>query len=384
MTIPSQRSRFAIPREICYLNCAYMSPLLNGVVEAGRFGLEAKAQPWRITPADFFTSNESGRKAFATLLGATADDIAIIPAVSYGMAVAASILPVKAGQRVLLLDEEFPSVIYAWQVRARNAGAEAVLIPRPADDDWTGAVLQRIDDRTALAALPALHWTDGARLDLVRIGDALRARGAALALDLTQSLGVMPFDLAAVQPDVVVAACYKWLLGPYSTGFMYVAPRWQDGRPLEHNWIAREGSENFGGLVRYRDEYQPGARRYDVGEPSNFALMPAAVAAIDQILAWGPTNISSTLGGLTREIARRAAPLGFTCVDDAIRAPHYLGLRREGGLPAGLGERLAAQQVFVSTRGAALRITPHLYNDSADLDRFEAALSSSLTRPVTP
>ena len=105
---------------------------------------------------------------------------------------------------------------------------------------------------------------------------------------------------------------------------------------------------------------------------------PAVVAALEQILAWDPVRISETLGGITREITRRAAPHGFTWVDDSIRAPHYLGLRREGGLPAGLGERLAAQQVFVSTRGAALRITPHLYNDSADLDRFEAALSSSL------
>jgi selenocysteine lyase/cysteine desulfurase len=374
--IPSQRHLFAIPREICYLNCAYMSPLPNSVASAGKVGLEAKAAPWRITPPDFFTSNESGRKAFSSLLGAGPGDIAIIPAVSYGMAVAASILPVKAGQRVLLLDEEFPSVIYAWQQRARAAGAEAVLIPRPANDDWTGALLERIDDRTAGAALPALHWTDGARLDLARIGAALRARGATLALDLTQSLGVMPFDLAAVQPDIVVAACYKWLLGPYSIGFMYVAPAWQDGRPLEHNWIAREGSENFGGLVRYRDDYQPGARRFDVGEPSNFALMPAAVAALERILAWDPARISATLGDVTREIARRAAPFGFTCVDHAIRAPHYLGLRREGGLPADLGERLAAQQVFVSTRGAALRITPHLYNDEGDLDRFEAALTA--------
>lgn len=92
---------------------------------------------------------------------------------------------------------------------------------------------------------------------------------------------------------------------------------------------------------------------------------------------------SVSLGGLTREIVRRTAPFGFTTVNDAIPAPHYLGLRREGGLPAGLGERLAAQQVFVSTRGDALRITPHLYNDSADLEKLEAALSSFLARPAT-
>ncbi len=376
--LPTQRDLFSIPRDVAYLNCAYMSPLLNSVVAAGRGGLEAKATPWRITPADFFASTERGRTAFSRLLGGSPDDVAIIPAVSYGMAVASAILPVKPGQRVLLLDEEFPSVIYPWRERARAAGAEAVLIPRPADDDWTSAVLDRIDDRVAVAALPALHWTDGALLDLVRIGARLRQVGAALALDLTQSLGAMPFDLAAVQPDVVVAAAYKWLLGPYSIGFMSVAPRWHGGTPIEHNWITREGADDFGGLVRYRDDYQPGARRFDVGEPSNFALMPAAVAALEQIVAWNPAVISQTLGGLTREITRRAAPLGFSSADDRRRAPHYLGLRREGGLPRGLGERLAAQQVFVSTRGAALRVTPHLYNDSADLDRFEAVLAGEL------
>lgn len=382
--LPSQRHLFAIPRDVAYFNCAYMSPLLNSVVAAGRGGLEAKQTPWRITPADFFVSTESGRSAFARLLGGSPDDVAIIPAVSYGMAVASAILPVTAGQRVLLLDEEFPSVIYPWRERARAAGAEAVLIPRPADDDWTRAVLDRIDDRVAVAALPALHWTDGALLDLVRIGARLRQVGAALALDLTQSLGAMPFDLAAVQPDVVVAAAYKWLLGPYSIGFMSVAPHWHGGTPIEHNWITREGADDFGGLVRYRDTMQPGARRFDVGEPSNFALMPAAVAALEQLVAWDPARISVTLGEVTRELVRRAAPLGFTAVEDARRAPHYLGLRFPGGLPAGLGERLAAQQVFVSTRGAALRITPHLYNDQVDLDRFEAALISSLRHPVAP
>jgi len=380
-TLPNQRHLFSIPRTVCYLNCAYMSPLLHAVVEAGQSGLEAKRQPWNITAGDFFVSTDRGRAAFAALLGGSLDDVAIIPAVSYGMSVAASILPVRSGQRVLLLDEEFPSVIYPWQERARAAGAEAVLIPRPTHDDWSSAILERIDNRTAVAALPALHWTDGARIDLVAIGARLREVGATLALDLTQSLGAMPFDLAAVQPDVVVAACYKWLLGPYSMGFMHVAKRWHGGKPLEYNWIAREGSENFGALVQYHDSYQVGARRYDVGEPSNFALMPAAVAALEQIVAWDPARISETLGGITREIVRRAAPWGFSAVDDSIRAPHYLGLRREGGLPNGLGEGLAAQQVFVSTRGAALRITPHLYNDNEALDRLVEALAALLGTP---
>ncbi|HEX9894633.1 MAG TPA: aminotransferase class V-fold PLP-dependent enzyme [Gemmatimonadales bacterium] len=378
--LPPQRELFDIPREVSYLNCGYMSPLPRESVAVGQRAMARKARPWTIRPPDFFESTDQARAAFAQLLGASADDVALIPAVSYGMAVACANLPLGAGQQVLLLDEEFPSVIYPWRERARAAGAHAVLIPRPADDDWTGAVLERIDGRTAVAALPVCHWTDGALLDLPRIGTRLREVGACLAVDATQSLGALPFDLGRVRPDFLIAAAYKWLLGPYSVGFMYVAPRWQGGTPIEHNWITREGSEDFAALVQYRDGFQPGARRFDVGEPSNFALLPAATASLAQILSWNVDRIATTLAGTTAELARRAARFGFIAVDPDRRAPHYLGLRLPGGLPVGLGERLAAEQVYVSTRGTALRITPHVYNDAGDFDRFETALEGALRR----
>ena len=379
--LPSQRHLFDIPAEVAYFNCAYMGPLPRESVAVGEKALARKARPWEIRPPHFFEATEQARQVFARLAGSTPDDVALTPSLSYGMAVAAANLPVRPGQRVLLLDEEFPSVIHTWRDRARREGAEAVLIQRPEDDDWTRAVLEQVDERTAVAALPVCHWTDGGLLDLERIGSRLREVGATLAVDATQSLGAMPIDLKRIQPDFLVVAAYKWLLSPYSVGFMYVAPRWQDGRPIEHNWITREGSEDFAGLVRYRDRYQPGARRYDVGEPSNFALLPAALTSLGILLDWTVPRISLTLAGITWQLIRRAAPLGFTAVPDDRRAPHYLGLRLAGGLPDGLGERLAADQVHVSTRGPALRITPHVYNDAADLDRFEAALQRAM-RPA--
>src|SRR5690606_5697481 len=153
---------------------------------------------------------------------------------------------------------------------------------------------------------------------------------------------------------------YKWLMGPYSIGFLYVAPRRQDGRPLEHNWIARAGSEDFARLVDYSDEFQPGARRFDVGEGANFALRPGAVAALEQILEWGVDEIAATLSAMTDRIAQRAGALGLIASPAGRRAGHFLGLRFPGGLPQGLPERLAASNVFVSVRGDSLRVTPHL------------------------
>jgi len=375
--LPSQRHRFEIPEGVTYLNCAYMSPLSRATVAAGEVGLRGKQHPWTITPADFFAGTTELRRLAAPLFGARPDDIALVPSVSYGIAVAAANLPLRAGQRVLVLEEAFPSMVYAWYEAARQAGAELVTVPRPPDDDWTTAVLERIDAHTAVASLPQCHWTDGGLLDLVAIGARLREVGATLVVDATQSLGAYPFDVSAIRPDFVVAAGYKWLLGPYSLGYLYAAPHRQQGRPLEHNWIGRDGSEDFAGLTRYRDTLQPGARRYDVGEPSNFILVPMAIAALTEIHEWGVPAILETTTALTARIAEAAAALGLTAVPSERRAGHYLGLRAPGPLPAGLVERLAAAGVYVSVRGRALRITPHLYNEGRDVDRLLEVLGEA-------
>ena len=363
--IPSQRHRFDIPREVAYLNCAYMSPLMTEVVEAGRAAVARKARPWQIRPIDFFTGPDALRPLFARLIGADAEGVALIPAASYGLAVAAANLALGPGRRILLLEDQFPSNVYCWQARAAETGAEVATVRPGPDGDLTAALLAAIDERTAIVACPHCRWTDGALLDLAAVGAAARAAGAALVLDLTQSAGALPFDAAAVRPDFVVAACYKWLLGPYATGFLWVAPEHRDGRPLEAAWMGRQGAEDFARLVDYQPAYRPGARRFDMGEVPNFALLPMVETALTRILDWGVPAIQSTLAARTAAIAARAAPLGFTSGDPARRAGHFLGLAFPGPVPAGLPDRLAAAQVHVSLRGTSLRVTPHLWNDDA-------------------
>ncbi|MEX1035407.1 MAG: aminotransferase class V-fold PLP-dependent enzyme [Sneathiella sp.] len=376
--IPCQRHLFDIPDDIAYFNCAYMSPQLTAGRTAGHAGVDRKSNPWIIRPEDFFSESETARGLFATLVGAGADDIAIISSASYGLAIAARNIPLEKGQKILLLDGQFPSNVYCWTERAKESGAEVITLPTPADHDWTAAVLAAIDADVAVAALPHNHWTDGARLDLEVIGAALRAVGAKLVLDITQSIGAMPIDVARVKPDFLVAACYKWMLGPYSVGFMYASSAFQDGEPLEHNWLNRKGSEDFAGLVDYADDYQPGARRYDMGERANFAQMPMVIAALEQLLEWGVANIQETLNVRTTEIAGRCESLGLIPLPSSLRAGHFLGLRRDGGLPKDLLERLLADQIYISVRGSSLRVTPHLFNNDADVDKLIAALSKIL------
>jgi len=377
--LPSQRALFDIPDDVAYLNCAYMSPLPKASLAAGEEGLRRKAQPWTITPADFFTRSEAVRAQFAQLINASADDIAFAPAVSYGLAQAAHAVPLRPTQTILTLAEQFPSNVYPWMDLAERRDARLLTVPRPADDDWTAALLARIDGSTGLVAVPHCHWTDGGLIDLVTVGTACRRVGAALCVDATQSLGALPFDVTCIRPDFLAVATYKWLLGPYSFGFLYVARHWQTARPIEHGWIARRASEDFAGLVNYQPEFQPGARRFDVGERSNFALMPAAQASLELIGGWTVPRVLATLTRRTSAIAARArAELGIDSVPDRLRAGHYLGLRFPGGVPADLPQRLAAAKVYVSVRGRAMRVTPHLWTTDEDVERLFAVLASAL------
>jgi selenocysteine lyase/cysteine desulfurase len=232
-----------------------------------------------------------------------------------------------------------------------------------------------VGGRTAVVAVPNCHWTDGSLVDLVRVGEAARSVGAALVVDGMQSVGARPLDVGEVQPDFLVTSSYKWLLGPYGLGFMYVGERFRDGEPIEHNWINRRGAEDFSRLVDYEDAYGPGARRYDVGERSNFVLLPMAVEALRQVLAWGVGEIETALGVLTGRIEERAREAGIGAVPARARAAHMIGLRLGPDTPADLAARLASEDVYVSVRGSSLRVSPHLYNTEGDVERLFAALA---------
>ncbi|BBE33435.1 aminotransferase [Sphingosinicella microcystinivorans] len=376
--IPCQRDRFDIPREVAYLNCAYMSPLAHDVSAAASKGVALKTAPWTYRPADFFTHTETARSRFAALAGGKPDDFAIVPSVSYGLAVAARNLPLRRGQDIVVLADQFPSNLYIWREHAIACGARIVTVTREAGEAWTPAVLAAIGPDTGIVAVPNCHWADGGLVDLETVGAACRKAGAALVLDLTQSIGALPFDVDRVQPDFMVAACYKWAMGPYGMGMLYVAPKHHGGTPIEHNWMNRGGSEDFSRLVDYRNDFQPGARRFDMGEKANPPLLMGAAAAIDMLLGWGIANIAETLGSRNLALGEAARGIGLLAPDPATRAPHFLSLGFPSDVPGGLLDRLAAENVFVSLRGRSLRVTPHLYNDDTDCERLIAVLREAL------
>lgn len=373
--LPPQRDLFDLPEDVTFLNCSYMSPQLRSVTAAGLEAVRGKNAPWEIQADDLFSGSEALRSAAAALMGADADAVAIVPAVSYGIAIAAANLPVAAGMNIVILHEQFPSNVYAWLDRARDTGAAVRTVRREPSAGWTEAVLEAIDEDTAVVAVPNCHWTDGALLDLERIGERARGVGSALVVDASQSFGAFPIDVARVRPDFLVSVGYKWQLGPYGPGYLYVAPAWREtARPLEASWLTRAGAEDFSGLVNYVDAYRPGARRFDMGGFPKFVLGPMALAGLAQLEVWGIARVQATLRRLTDRIASGAEGIGCSVLPREERVGHMLGIRFPDGTPADLLTRLQAERVFVSVRGDAIRVSPHLYNDERDVDRLIAVL----------
>ena len=379
--LPVQRELFGIPDDVAYFNCASLAPQLRASAEAGVAALGRRARPWTISSDDWFTGAEERRALFARLAGVDPEGVALVPATSYGLAVAAANLTARPGQRVLVLAEDYPSNRYTWQRFAGRTGASLVAVERRDGQSWGEAVLAELDERTAVVAVLATHWTDGGSVDLAAIAARAREAGAALVVDASQALGAVPLDLDAIRPDYLVTVGYKWLLGPFALGYLYVAERHRDGVPLEENWISRLGSEDFGALVDYQDRYQPGARRFDVGQRTHFETTPMATAALRQLLDWQVPRIAATLGQVTGRIQRAVEALGLP-LTSTDRDPHMLGIGLPGETRAAVAGALAEAGVHAGVRGSSLRVSPHLWTTDQDVQRLVDALTKATDRRV--
>jgi selenocysteine lyase/cysteine desulfurase len=375
--------KFSLPKNVTYLNCAYMSPLLKTVEKAGLHGVRLKRNPIDIEPEDFFTTTRLLRTEFATLINAVdADRIAIIPSASYGLAAVSKNLKLKKGQHVLVAGEQFPSNYYPWEaVCADNGGEVKIVSPekssRERGRDWNHRILESINSQTRAVALAHVHWADGTLFDLQAIRRRTQEVGALLIIDGTQSVGALPFNVQEIKPDALVCAAYKWLLGPYSIGFAYYGEYFNDGKPVEENWINRLDSENFSGLVNYEAQYQPGALRYSVGEHSNFILVPMALKALQQLNRWGVKNIQEYCHSITEPGIAKLREKGFVIEDLPFRSSHLFGIRHSKSIdPLKIRDKLNKHKVYVSIRGTAVRISPHVYNDVTDVERLVKILSS--------
>lgn len=314
-----QKSLFSLPEGLHFLNCASRAPLLNEAQALGVAGLRRQIAPVSHGPEEYARESEDLRRAVAR-------------------------------------PEDTARVSSLWNER----------------------LLDAIDAQTAVVNVSSVHWTDGVRFDLEAIGRRAREVGAVFVVDGTQSIGASDFDFARTQPDLLVCAGYKWLLGPYQIGFAALGERLMDTEPFEYHWSNRAGSHDTTATA-YRQEYEKGARRFDVGEHANTITVPMLTEGVRQAKAWGSEAIQDYCTTLGRPLAQFLEDERFSVAPVSQRIAHIIGVRLANTrrIPAVMGA-LVERQVRVSQRGYSIRISPHVYNAPEDIDALVDGLAAGL------
>jgi selenocysteine lyase/cysteine desulfurase len=383
MTAPldCQGHLFSLDHQYTYLNSAYMGPLAIPVQQAGEQALKWRAFPVTVTPTDFFSHADKVRSLCAKLVNADPQSVALIPNAAAGINIAAHNIQLKAGQNIVLLGEQFPSNVYPW-FNFRDQGIEVKFAQPPALPPgpgrcalWNQTLLDCINANTAVVSVEQAHWTDGTLFDLVQLRQACDKVGALLIIDATQTVGAHPFDCALIKPDLLVVHSYKSMLSNYGLGFAVVGSRLINGKPQEESWLMRKGAEDFSKLIDYQDDYAAGARRFDTSLRANPVLISMLKTSCELLLQWQAQRIREYLLRIETPVVSKLRAAGFTIADDNDRAANIFGIGlRKGMTTDAVRTHLAAHKIIVSVRGSSLRVSPHVYNTEADLQRLADAL----------
>jgi aspartate aminotransferase-like enzyme len=358
-----------------YLNAASIGPMPRAAVEVADAWSAMRARPHTIPFEALLNSAATARRQFAALVGADAEEIALMPNTTYGLNLAARALPMRPGV-ILAFDGEFPSCVYPFQALG-SRGIELELIPRvnglPDEDTLVQAIGQR-DDVVAVV----VSWTQfatGFVADLARIGHACRARGAFFIVDGIQGCGVRPIDLHALPVDIFASGAQKWQLGPWGTGFVYVRRDLITAlEPLDVGWACMKSSTDYTRLTEYEFDFFDDARRFEVVTLAyhDFAVANASTALL---LELGVVNVAAHIEALSNRIVEwaeaRADVRLVTPADPQRRAGvvSFAPVELEA-----MAARLTQALVSFTVREGAIRLSPHLYNTREEIDAVLAVL----------
>ena len=346
-----------------YLNAASIGPMPRVAVDTADTWSERRARPHTIAFEDLLDSAATARRQFAALVGADAEEIALMPNTTYGLNLAARALPLRPGV-ILAFDGEFPSCVYPFQALG-SRGVELELIPRvnglPDEETLVRAIMQR-DDVVAVV----VSWTQfatGYVADLARIGQACRSRGVFFIVDGIQGCGVRPIDLHALPVDIFASGAQKWQLGPWGTGFVYVRRELVTAlQPLDVGWACMKSTTDYTRLTDYEFDFFDDARRFEVVTLAyhDFAVANASTALL---LELGVANVAAHIETLTARV------VDWVQSRSDVRLVTPAGPQRRAGVVSfapteldAMAARLTAAHVSHTVREGAIRLSPHVYN----------------------
>lgn len=378
-SVSSYEKDFSDFGEVAFLDCAYQGPFPRVTAERIRQAIELKNFPYRLQAPDYFDLPDRVRTLFARIIRADPDEIAVTNSATHGIGAVANGLDLKPGDEVIVSSGNFPANLFTWLYLRERGVTVHVLHPEsgfPTPEDVAAAVTPR----TRVAAFDYVSYTNGCRIDVPGIKEKLVAQNqdALLVLDATQACGAFPIDVAKFPADVVASPGYKWLLGPYGTGFAFFRQSIQSRlKPTTINWVSVKGAQNFHALPTDKFTLMSGARVFDVPETANFLNLHALEASLEYVLGVGVLRIQDHCMALLDRMIEGLREHGYQ-LNASAEPPHRSTILtfRASSLEATerLFQELKQRQILVSLRHDWIRVSPHLYNSLEHAERLlEAA-----------
>ena len=373
------REQFPVLRGWTYLNTATFGPVPRCAYEAMEQHQRRRDELACTDFLDWFDDADQVRALAARLLGAAASDIAFVPSTGHALGCLLAGINWKSGDRVVALADEFPNNTYNGHALAKR-GVEFVEVPLPGGEFCLDRFSAAIDSRTRLVLMSTVNYASGLRPPVAELGRLLRERGVLFYVDATQSLGALPTDVGSIGADVLAAHGYKWLCAPTGIGLVYVRPEVREWlEPSVYSWRSHRDWRRVDDLHHGPPELPTEAQKYEGGQ-LNFPGIYALGAILQMLLDLGPDRVEQrlqTLAARSREVLRDG---GASFASDSL--PYYdspiLAARFEGRDVSRLAERLHEDRVVVSARHGALRVSPHFFNNEADIERLGESLWRSL------
>lgn len=360
-----------------YLNNASTGPLPRRTVDALADFNERRAAPYLITEEVQFGTLRRSRELCARLINAQPESIALMVNTSYGINLAARALPLEAGDIVLTNDREFPANIYPWMALAsRGVTLERIPCVNGLPDEE--ALMRAIDrPRVKVVTTSWVSFATGYQVDLARIGAACRERGIYFVVDAIQGLGALTLDVAASSIDILACGAQKWLTAPWGTAFTWIRPDLVTLlEPQAVGWMATRASENFSSLVDYDLTWLPDARRFEV-ITLPFQEFSGLNASLELFFELGPEAIAAHVAALAARIVAWAEARGDVTMvtpGEPARRAGIVTLRPRD--TAAAAARLGEAGVIFAVREGGIRLSPHYYNTSDEVDAALAVLDT--------
>jgi cysteine desulfurase / selenocysteine lyase len=380
LTRPDWREEWFENEDATYLNLAGQSPMPKVAIRAVQAAMEWKKFPQRIPDTAFFDVPNRVRASLAKLIGAQPEDIALTSGASTGMAAVAYGLKWRAGDEILTARGEFPLQYSTWKPMEEREGVKLnVVAPRDrllTTDD----VIAALTPRTRLVSISLVRFDNGVLLDGARLAAACHAQGALLLLDASQACGAVPTDVVAMGVDFLVSAGYKFLLGPFGTGFFWAKPEHvANMRPGPFYWMAAKGVDNFASMDFANPTPAPSGKRWDAAETANYFNHAALEASVGFVLQAGPETVRAHNHSLIELLYQRLPKdrcVPTSPLNAADRGPYACFAARAPEKTAALYDQLRKANVIVSLREGNIRVSPYLFNTERDIDRLISVVTT--------